>query len=238
VGERIQKYLANSGVASRRAAEKLIRAGRVRLNGAVVEGLGTTIDPCQDRVELDGMLVNPITEHTYLALNKPAGVVSTAIDPRGRRTVLDLVDSSRRVYPVGRLDYDTEGLLLLTDDGDLTMRLTHPRHLVDKEYQVLVQGRLTGAVVQHLREGVILDGRVTAPAEIDIIRRRDDLIWLRVVLREGRNRQIRRMLNAVGGRVVRLIRIRVGPIKLGRVPLGKWRELSKVEVAALRTAAG
>jgi 23S rRNA pseudouridine2605 synthase len=237
VGERIQKYLANSGIASRRAAEGLIRTGRVRLNGSIVEELGTTIDPTRDQVEVDGSLVRPIAEHTYLALNKPTGVVSTTTDPQGRRTVIDLLDTDRRVYPVGRLDYGTEGLLLLTDDGDLTMRLCHPRHLVDKEYQVLVQGRLTQSGIQRLRDGVVLDGRVTAPAEVAMSGKERNSSWLRIVLREGRNRQVRRMVDALGGRVVRLIRTRIGPIELGTLPSGKWRKLTESEVEALRAAA-
>jgi 23S rRNA pseudouridine2605 synthase len=237
VGERIQKYLAAAGVASRRAAEELIRAGRVRVNGSVVGKLGTTIDPGRDRVEVDGTQVEPAADHICVALNKPAGVLSTVTDPRGRRTVLDLVDTGRRIYPVGRLDYDSEGLLLLTDDGDLTMRLTHPRHSVEKEYRALVQGRLTPRQIQRLREGVVLDGRPTASAGVDIMNRQGELTWLRIVLREGRNRQIRRMIDEVAGRVVRLIRTRIGPIELGGLPLGQWRELSEEEIEALRMAA-
>jgi 23S rRNA pseudouridine2605 synthase len=237
VDERIHKFLAHAGIASRRAAEDLVRAGRVRVNGSIVDVPGTTIDPRRDRVEVDGTLVVPPIAHVYVALHKPRGVVSTVTDPHRRRTVVDLVDLRRRLYPVGRLDYDSEGLLLLTDDGDLTMRLTHPRHAVQKEYQVLVEGGLNARQIERLRHGVVLDGRLSAPAEVDITKTDRKPNWLRIVVREGRNRQIRRMIEAVGGRVVRLIRTRVGPVVLGELPVGQWRLLSQDEVAKLQEAA-
>ena len=232
--ERLQKYLARCGVASRRASEEIIVGGRVRVNGAVTAELGTSVDPDRDMVELDGRRVRPPKTHSYVMLNKPIGVVSTASDPQGRRTVLDLVDVSARLYPVGRLDYDSEGLLLLTDDGDLAMRLTHPRHTVEKEYRALLTGEITDEIVALLRRGVMLDGRPTAPARVESLEDVPDGTWTRFVLREGRNRQIRRMVEQVGLGVVRLVRVRIGSLRLGDLPPGSWRDLRPAEVAALR----
>ncbi|MCC7372097.1 MAG: rRNA pseudouridine synthase [Chloroflexi bacterium] len=233
--ERLQKYLARCGVASRRASEAIIVAGRVWVNGVVVSELGTSVDPDQDRVEVDGRRVMPPTAHTYLALNKPTGVVSTASDPQGRRTVIDLVsDLDRRLYPVGRLDYDSEGLLILTDDGDLAMMLTHPRHDVEKEYRAFVRGDVPDRLLGQLARGVELDGRRTAPARFTVEERREAGTWLRVVLHEGRNRQIRRMAAEVGLDVIRLIRVRIGTLLLGDLPTGAWRDLRPAEVAALQ----
>jgi 23S rRNA pseudouridine2605 synthase len=232
--ERLQKYLARCGVASRRASEGIITGGRVRVNGAVTTTLGTTVDPDHDRIEVDGRVVAPPSANTYVALNKPIGVVSTASDPRGRRTVVDLVPGDARLYPIGRLDYDSEGLIILTDDGDLAMHLTHPRHEAEKEYRALVQGNFSEEVLRQLRTGVVLDGRPTAPAHFEKLEAHPDGIWIRVVLHEGRNRQIRRMLESVGLEVVRLVRVRVGSLWLGDLAPGAWRRLSVAEVAALR----
>jgi len=232
--ERLQKYLARCGVASRRACERIIVEGRVRVNGAVARELGTTVDPEQDRVELDGRPVRPPTTQTSVALNKPLGVVSTVSDPQGRPTVLDYVDLPARLYPVGRLDYDSEGLIILTDDGDLAMRLTHPRHVVEKEYRALVRGEITDGVLRQLSRGVDLDGSVTAPATFQRLETLPDGAWVRVVLREGRNRQIRRMAAAVGLDVQRLVRVRIGSLRLGPLLPGTWRRLRASEVDALR----
>lgn len=232
--ERLQKYLARCGVASRRASEQIIASGRVRVNGRPAVEPGTSVDPEHDRVEVDGLAVRPPVAHTYLLLNKPIGVVSTASEPRGRRTVLDLVPVDARVFSVGRLDYESEGLLLLTDDGDLALRLTHPRHSVEKEYRALLQGDVTDAILRRLSAGVELDGKRTAPASFERLETHPDGVWVRVVLHEGRNRQIRRMVEAVGLEVVRLVRVRVGSLELGGLPPGGWRRLSATEVAALR----
>lgn len=234
--ERLQKYLARCGVASRRASEQIIVAGRVQVNGQVAAELGTSVDPERDRIEVDGRAVVPPITHTYVLLNKPIGVVSTASDPKGRQTVVDLVESAARLYPVGRLDYDSEGLLVLTDDGDLALRLTHPRHTVEKEYEALLTGDVTDEALARLRDGVPLDGRPTAPARVergDVTR---DGTWVRIVIREGRNRQIRRMAEQVGLDVARLVRVRIGSLRLGTLPAGAWRTLSATEVAALRGA--
>lgn len=232
--ERLQKYLARCGVASRRASEQIITSGRVRVNGQPADQLGTSVDPDRDRVEVDGRAVRPPATLSYVLLHKPIGVVSTASDPRGRRTVLDLVPGDARLFSVGRLDYDSEGLILLTDDGDLAMQLTHPRHSVEKEYRALLRGEVTDAVLQRLRAGIELDGKRTAPATFERLETHPDGVWVRVVLHEGRNRQIRRMVEAVGLDVARLVRVRVGSLQLGGLPPGAWRRLSAAEVAALR----
>jgi 23S rRNA pseudouridine2605 synthase len=231
--ERLQRYLARSGVASRRASERLIAEGRVRVNGTPVTTMGASVDADVDRVEVDAQPVCPMVQHTYVALHKPIGVVSTASDPRGRETVVDLVRLPARLYPVGRLDYDSEGLILLTDDGDLAMRLTHPRYGVEKEYRALVRGRLDRDALERLRTGVLLEGRPTSPARVDVLEETRDGTWLRVVLHEGRNRQVRRMAEAVGLEVLRLVRVRVGTTWLGRLAAGEWRKLTQAEIDAL-----
>ena len=233
--ERLQKYLARCGVASRRASEGIIVAGRVRVNGQVTSELGTTIDPATDRVEVDGVRLEAPRAQTYVALNKPTGVVSTASDPQGRYTVLDYVtEIETRLYPVGRLDYDSEGLIILTDDGDLAMKLTHPRHDVEKEYRAFVRGDVPDRIIWQLSRGVELDGRRTAPARFMVEERREAGTWISVILHEGRNRQIRRMAVEVGLDIIRLIRVRIGSLHLGDLPSGAWRDLSKAEVAALQ----
>jgi pseudouridine synthase len=239
--ERLQKYLASSGVASRRAAEQLISAGRVAVNGQVVTTLGVQVDPAHDRVAVDGRPVQPVATHLYLALNKPVGVVSTTADPWGRSTVLDLVPSIGRPYPVGRLDADSEGLILLTDDGELANIVMHPRYGCEKEYRVLVRGELSEHLLRQLRDGVTLtDGTTTtAPARVEVAESvGPERRWLDITLREGRKRQVRRMLGVVGLPVERLQRVRIGPVLLGSLPLGASRPLSRSEVAALRAASG
>src|SRR5687768_7441632 len=224
--ERLQKYLARCGVASRRASEQIISSGRVRVNGERADELGITVDPDLDRVEVDGRRVAPPATPTYVALHKPIGVVSTASDPRGRRTVVDLVPGSARLFPVGRLDYDSEGLILLTDDGDLALHLMHPRNNVEREYRALLDGDLTDVILERLSAGIELDGQRTAPATFERLETHPDGTWVRVVLHEGRNRQIRRMVEAVGLKVVRLVRVRVGSLRLGSLSPGDWRQLS------------
>jgi 23S rRNA pseudouridine2605 synthase len=244
-GERLQKVLARAGIASRRAAEDLILAGRVQVNGQMVTELGTRVDPAHDRIVVDGQAVPmpgaPAAEErvTYL-LHKPLGVVSTASDPEGRPTVVSLVPAVPRVYPVGRLDADTEGLLLLSNDGDLAFRLTHPRYGVDKEYEVLVRGVLPADSLRKLREGVLLEGetRPTAPAQIAVIKKEDGNTLLRFVIHEGRKRQIRRMVAAIGGHVNRLRRVRFGALTLGDLAPGQWRRLTPGEIHTLDQATG
>jgi 23S rRNA pseudouridine2605 synthase len=242
VKERLHKVLAHAGVASRRAAERMIRDRRIRVNGALVVELGTQVDPASDRIEVDGRpLARGETTHNYLALNKPPGVVSTAHDPEGRPTVVDLVHAQRRLYPVGRLDIDSEGLVLLTDDGELTFRLTHARFGIEKEYRVIVtcSGDVDEQLVQHLRAGVVLDDGPAHAVRAGLLRtnQRGGAL-LQVVLLEGRQRQVRRMLAALGCGVERLQRVRIGPLLLGDLELGQHRSLRQREVEALRASVG
>lgn len=239
--ERLQKVMAHAGVASRRKSENIIRAGRVAVNGEIVTELGTKVDPERDVITVDGTSIHVESTHTYIMLNKPAGVVSTLDDPRGRPTVRELVDIDARIYPAGRLDIHSEGLVLLTDDGGLTYRLTHPSYEHQKEYHVLVDGKPTQSTLDHLRSGIRLEGgelgsEPTAPTEVEILRREKDSTWLRMVLHEGRKRQIRRMTHAVGHPVKRLIRVRLGTLRLGSLNPGAWRHLSRQEIDELRAS--
>jgi 23S rRNA pseudouridine2605 synthase len=227
-GERLQKVLARTGIGSRRVCEDLIAEGRVTVNGAVAE-LGRRVDPEADRVEVDGVPLSVREGLVHYLLNKPAGVVTTASDPQGRPTVVELVPAEPRVFPVGRLDADTEGLLLLTNDGDLTHRLTHPSFGVEKEYLALVEGTPSAGALRRLREGVELDDGVTAPARASL----QPPSSLTLVIHEGRNRQVRRMCEAIGHPVQRLVRVRVGPIADRRLAPGAWRPLTQDEVRAL-----
>lgn len=238
---RVQKILSQAGVASRRAAEELVREGRVSINGTVVTTLGVRADPVRDDIRVDGHRVRPVTQRIYVVLHKPSGYVTTRKDPEKRRTVMDLVPSlSAYIFPVGRLDYDSEGLLLLTNDGDLAAKLTHPRHEVEREYEALVAGTPSAAALEKLARGVPLDGKRTSPAKVHALGARPgrDETWVSITLREGRNRQVRRMCEAVGHPVHRLRRVRFGPLSLGRLARGKARELTAREVVDLRAAAG
>jgi len=237
-GERLQKVLAQAGVASRRRAEELITAGRVKVNGETVRVLGTKVNP-SDQIEVDGRLLERGTASRYYVLNKPAGVITTARDEYGRPTVLGLVKGiPGRVYPVGRLDYDTAGLLLLTDDGELTYRLTHPRFGVAKTYIAGVHGPVPEAALARLRQGIELEDGKTAPARVrKLSGGPDGLELLEITIHEGRNRQVRRMCEAVGHPVVTLERVKFGPLGLD-VPRGSYRPLSAQEILALRRAAG
>jgi 23S rRNA pseudouridine2605 synthase len=234
---RLNRYLAACGVASRRASESLITGGRVTVNGAVVTELGTRVAE-GDTVAVDGQEVRPPEAPVYLLMHKPAGVVTTAHDPQGRRTVLDLVETDRRLFPVGRLDQETSGALLLTDDGELAHRLMHPRFGTDKEYRVVARGVMADDTVERLATGVELEDGPTAPARAEILERGEDATTLRLVIHEGRNRQVRRMLDVVGHPVLALHRTRVGPLSLGALPAGETRPLTADELAALRAAVG
>ncbi|MHB8457987.1 MAG: pseudouridine synthase, partial [Acidimicrobiales bacterium] len=219
-GERLQKVLARVGFGSRRICEELIAAGRVTVNGSVAE-LGRRVVAVQDLVEVDGVPVGVLPGLVYYLLNKPAGVVTTAADPSGRPTIVELVPSEPRVFPIGRLDAATEGLIVLTNDGELAQRVAHPSHGVDKEYLAEVQGVPSAGAIRRLREGVILDDRPTQPAKVASI----SPGVLRITIHEGRNRQVRRMLEAVGHPVVRLVRTRIGPLADRTLGPGCWREL-------------
>lgn len=238
--ERLHKVLAHAGVASRRAAERMIRDRRIRVNGTLVIELGTQVDPAHDRIEVDGKpLARGDTAHHYVALNKPLGVVSTAHDPEGRPTVVELVHATQRLYPVGRLDIDSEGLVLLTDDGELTFRLTHARFGVEKEYQVHVSCAEFGErELELLRRGVMLEDGLARAVRAHLLRSTPTSAVVRVVLLEGRQREVRRMLAAIGCTVEHLVRIRVGPLALGDLKAGEHRLLRSREVQALREAVG
>lgn len=237
---RLQKALAAAGVCSRRAAEALIADGRVRVNGVVVTELGTKVDPGRDHIEVDGRAVSPRERLVYVLLNKPAGYLTTARDPQGRRTVLELVSQpdGARLFPVGRLDADTEGLLLLTNDGELANLLLHPRYHVAKRYTAVVRGEVREEALERLRTGLTLDDGPTAPAEARILRRDPGKTVVEIVLREGRKRQVKRMLAAVGHPVLRLRRDAFGPLVLGDLEVGGSRLLTAEEVDALRRASG
>jgi pseudouridine synthase len=240
--ERLQKLLSLAGVASRRAAETLIQQGRVEVNGEVVCTLGARADPSTDTIRVDGRTLRFNVRTRYIVLHKPRNVVTTRRDPERRRTVIDLLEGVREyVYPVGRLDYDSEGLLLLTSDGDLAARLTHPRHGVERVYEAVVSGAPADNDLEKLRRGVFLDGSRTAPA---LVRRAGtagkagtQATRLIITLLEGRNRQVRRMCASIGHPVRRLTRTRMGPIRLGDLRPGRWRDLTAAEVAKLKRAA-
>lgn len=231
-GERLQKVLARVGIGSRRTCEELIAAGRVTVNGVRAD-LGRRVEVESDVVAVDGAIIGVRPGTVHYLLNKPAGVVTTADDPHGRDTVLDLVPSEPRVFPVGRLDMDTEGLLLLTNDGDLAHRLMHPSFGVDKEYVAHVEGAPSRAALRRLREGVELDDGPTAPARVAAVAP----TILRITIHEGRNRQVRRMCEAIGHPVQRLIRTRIGPLADRRLKPGSWRELTVDELHALERSA-
>ncbi len=233
---RLQKYMASSGVASRRASEKLIAEGRVAVNGQVVTEMGTQVDETRDRVTVDGKPIRPETDKHYLAYYKPLGEVTTVSDPEGRDTVMDKFrDYPVRLFPVGRLDFDSEGLLLLTNDGDLMQRLLHPSHEVPKIYLCKVSNQVTEEELRRLRAGVTLDdGRLTSPAEVRLIRREAFDSVVLVTIHEGRNRQVRRMFERIGHEVVALRRVGFGPIALGDLPRGQWRKLTDAEIRRLK----
>lgn len=237
-GERLQKVLARAGLGSRRACEALIREGRVRVDGKPAI-LGQRVDPARARIEVDGRPLRAPEPLVYLVMYKPRGVVSTVSDPHAQQTVLDLVPQrTTRLYPVGRLDRESEGLLLLTNDGPLAQRLLHPRHQIPKRYRVWVEGRVDEEVLEQLRRGVPLEDGLTAPAEVVLIRATERASQLEIVLREGRKRQIRRMARWAGHPVTRLVRVAMGPLRLEGLRPGEVRPLTARELAALRQVAG
>ena len=249
--QRLQKILSQAGIASRRAAEVLIAEGRVSVNGTTVREMGTKADPASDDIRVDGRRVKSVQPIRHILLNKPAGYVTTRSDPQRRPTVIDLLRGVREyVYPVGRLDYDTAGLLLFTNNGDLAARLTHPRHGIERTYEARVAGVPDEVAIERLRKGIPLDGRRTLPADVTLLHRgragpggagRDERSdrdsTLVVTIREGRNRQVRRMCEAVGHPVRALTRTRIGPISDRRLKPGQWRDLRAEEIRALTSAA-
>lgn len=232
--ERLQKVLARAGVDSRRAVEEMILAGRVTVNGQVCTILGTKVDPERDTVAVDGRPIPRRIQNVYLVLNKPAGYITTVRDPENRPTVMDLMPRDSRIYPVGRLDANSEGLLLFTNDGEFANRLAHPRYSFEKEYHVVVPGAVRPGDLEALRQGVMIDGCRTSPARVEVLRSVGGVTWLSITIHEGRNRQVRRMLLALGYRVERLIRVRIGPLRLGSLPRGAFRHLTPREIRELR----
>lgn len=238
---RIARFLAGAGLGSRRRCEQLVLEGRVRVNGAPISSLADRVDPHADRVEIDGRRVGLSGESLTVMVHKPRGYLTTCRDPQGRAIVLDLLPDSirnRGLFPVGRLDKDTEGILLLTSDGDLAYRLAHPRFGVDKTYSVRVRGQLSDESAQALEAGIPLGDALTAPAKVLRLKRARDRTELDIVIHEGRKRQVRRMLLAVGHRVERLVRTRFGPLVLGELPPGGWRFLDREELSELKSACG
>ena len=235
---RLQKFLARAGVASRRASEKLIETGRISVNGQVVTELGTKVDPEADEVRLDGAPVRKAAEAVTLMLNKPAGYLTSMKDPQGRPCVAQLVplDEFPALYPLGRLDYDTTGLLLFSTDGELGNAVLHPSHHVDKTYRALVKGKPSEAALDRLRSGVVLDDGPTQPAEVRLAGRKGKNAYVEIIIHEGRKRQVKRMCEAIGHPVLQLHRASFGPLELGDLPEGKYRVLSEQEVAALERA--
>jgi pseudouridine synthase len=233
--ERIQKILAKAGIASRREAERMVIEGRVLVNGKVVEALGFKADPSKDHIKVDGKRLTPFEPKVMLLLNKPRGYLSTVKDPKGRPTVLDLLKNVKwRIYPVGRLDFDAEGLLLLTNDGDLAHLLSHPRFSIPKTYLVKVAGIPEEKRLTRLKRGVMLeDGRAKA-VSCSLIREREKNSWIRVVVTEGRNHLVKRMFSAIGATVLKLKRIEYGPIQLGDLPFGEFRYLTPEEAEKLK----
>ena len=230
---RLQKYMAECGVASRRRAEEMILAGQVSVNGETITQMGVQVEE-GDEVRVDGKVIRPEAKKHYVIYHKPAGEVTTVSDPEGRACVLDhFRDYPVRLYPVGRLDYDSEGLLLLTNDGALTERMLHPSHQVDKTYLARVTGAVTQEALRVLRAGVMLDDHKTSPAKARIVKEETFATVVLITIHEGRNRQVRRMCEAVGHRVLQLRRVRFGPLELGDLPRGQWRELTPEEVRKL-----
>ena len=235
--ERLQKYLARCGVASRRRAEEMIKQGQVRVNQQIVSEMGFQVEPGKDLVEVKGRIVKPENRKVYLLLNKPLNVVTTLDDPQQRKTVTDLLQGiQERVYPVGRLDYHSEGLLLMTNDGELAYRLTHPRYEIAKTYLTLVCGQVKEITINELRKGVELEDGLTQPAVVKILSREHTKTLLEITIKEGRNRQVRRMCDKVGHPVLSLKRIKLGPLDLGDLKSGEYRELKQKEIQALKAA--
>ncbi len=237
VSERLQKFLSRAGIASRRKAEKLIQAGKVRVNNRVVTELGVKIDPGRDKVEVEGRQVRPESLVTLL-VNKPYGYVSTTRDPQGRRVITDLVGKEHgRLYPVGRLDYDATGLMLLTNDGEMAQRLMHPRYQVPRTYRATVAGQVSRETLHRLAAGVELDGRVV-PAGVSLVKSQTDKTVLELTVWEGRYHLVKRLLTKVGHPILKLKRIAFGPLRLGRLARGGYRPLTKQEMAELKELCG
>jgi len=232
---RLQKYIAMSGLTSRRKAEELILQGRVKVNGHVISQMGKNVEPEKDIVMVDDKVIRLEDNKVYIMLNKPKGYVTTLKDKHSDKIVLDLIKGIReRLFPIGRLDKDTTGLLLMTNDGDLAYKLTHPKHVVWKEYIATVKGNPENKKIKLLRDGVIIDGRRTSPACVEVIKKDKDSTVLKMKIYEGRNRQIRKMCKSIGHPVMELKRVAIGDVRLGNLEVGKWRYLTKEEIDYLK----
>ncbi len=233
--ERLQKYMAHAGIASRRKSEELIQDGKVKVNGQVIRELGVKIDPLKDKIEVEGKQLKP-EKNVYILLHKPVGYVTTLDDPQGRPIVTDLIKGVKeRIYPVGRLDLDTSGLLILTNDGEMTNRLMHPKHEIVKTYVALVKGKPTKVSLQAFASGLELEDGMTAPATVGILGNKGKNTTLKIQIHEGRNRQVRRMCQTLGHPVVKLKRVSLGFLSLDGLTVGKWRFLRRDEIKQLKT---
>ena len=233
--ERLQKIIARSGIGSRRKAEEYMRQGRVMVNGQVVTQPGTLADPSRDVISVDDIELAPPENKMYMLLHKPPGYVSSLHDPEGRKTIDQLYDDiPERLYPVGRLDYDTEGLLVITNDGIFSQLLQHPRHGIEKKYLVKVRGVPLEAALKRLRDGVVIDGRATSRSRVRLVKKTVKSSWCEVVLHEGLNRQLKKMFELIGHPTIRIIRTAIGPLELGRLPSGAYRFLTKAEIEAVK----
>lgn len=231
---RINKYMAECGVASRRACDEMILEGRVKVNSKKIDTPGLEINEFNDAVTLDGRRITLVSKKYYIMLHKPKGYVTTVKDDKGRKTVMELIKIRSRLYPVGRLDYDTEGLLLLTNDGQLAYALTHPSHEVPKTYIAKIKGKISDTEVRQLRKGVEIDGKMTLPAVVKIIETDDEFSRVEVTIKEGRNHQIKKMFEVVGKEVVFLKRTAIGPLKLGGLGRGEYKNLTSKEIEILK----
>lgn len=232
--ERLQKYMASCGVASRRKCEELILSKKVKVNGVVIEELGTKVIPGKDIVEYDGKVIEPEKNHVYIMLNKPEGVITSVKDEKDRKTVIDLINVDERIYPIGRLDYDSSGLILLTNDGEVYNKIIHPREKIMKKYIVVAKGEFSKADLNRFEKGIDIGGYVTAPAKIKVLKYEDNKSTVEIGIHEGKNRQIRRMCSAVGHDVLALKRVQIGEIKLGYLKRGEYRDLTEKELAYIR----
>lgn len=231
---RLQKYLADSGIASRRKSEEYIKQGRIKVNGAVITAMGCIIDETKDRVEFDGKPVFMERSKIYVLLNKPAGTISSARDEKNRTTVTSLIDVDERIYPVGRLDYDTEGLLILTNDGEFSYEMTHPSHEMTKTYFAKVKGKIEKTDADTFQKGMVIDGYKLAPAKLEILKSEKQQSEVMITIREGRNRQIRKMCDLIDHPVQYLCRVKIGNLSIGKLETGKWRYLTENEIRSLR----
>lgn len=228
--ERLQKYMASCGVASRRKCEEIILSGKVKVNGNIICELGSKVDVNNDVVEYNGKIIKPEENKVYIMLNKPEGYITSVKDEKNRKTVIDLVNINERIYPIGRLDYDSSGLLLLTNDGDIYNKIIHPRVKIVKRYIAVVKGEFNKSEIDKFKKGIDIGGYITAPASIKIIKFEDNKTTVEIGIHEGKNRQIRKMCSALGHDVIALKRIAIGEIKLGYLKRGEYRNLTKEEL--------